>query len=67
MSWRGPPPPFFPSDDQSAKDRSVLSEVLPRLYLTNFAGGEDDEGLKKIGCTHIASVGEEVSERWRAR
>lgn len=36
-----------------------MSEIMPRLYLTNFRGAEDAAGLSKIGCTHIASVGEE--------
>ena len=57
--WRGPPPPFFPSIESNALDRSKLSEVLPRLYLTNYKGAEDTAALLKLGCTHVAAVGEE--------
>ena len=59
MGWRGDPPPFYPSADHNARDRCVLSAVTERLYLTNFKGAEDVDGLKKIGCTHVAAVGEE--------
>ena len=33
--------------------------MLPRLYLTNYKGAEDVAGLKQLGVTHIAAVGEE--------
>ncbi len=58
MSWKGPPPPFFPAEN-SALDRTQLSEILPRLFLTNFKGAEDEDELKRVGATHIAAVGNE--------
>lgn len=57
--WRGAPPPFYPSAHFTALDRTQRSEVLPRLYLTNFRGAEDIDELKKMGVTHVASIGEE--------
>ena len=64
MAWRspkdGPPPPFWPTESLVA-DRCQHSEIQPGLYLTNYKGAEDIEGLKKIGCTHIASIGEEFT------
>lgn len=59
MGWRGSPPPFYPSGDQTALDRSNVSEILPRLYLTNFKGAENAALLAKLGVKHIAAVGEE--------
>ena len=59
MAWRGPAPPFYPNSEFTALDRCALSEILPRLYLTNYRGADDVKALKQIGCTHIAAVGEE--------
>ena len=61
--WRGPPPPFYPSSEHTAKDRCVLSEVIPsRLYLTNFKGAADKLALQFLKVTHIASVGDEFED-----
>ena len=58
MAWRGPPPPFFP-EESLVVDRCQLSEIMPRLYLTNYRGAENVEELTRLGCTHIAAIGEE--------
>jgi atypical dual specificity phosphatase len=57
--WQGPAPPFYPDATQTALDRCVISNILPRLYLTNFKGADNQTELEKIGCTHIAAIGEE--------
>ena len=63
VMWRGPPPPFYPSSDHTAKDRCVLSEVIPsRLYLTNFKGAAETPALQDLKVTHIASVGDEFED-----
>ena len=59
MGWTGAPPPFFPSSEHTALDRTKISEVFPRLYLTNFRGAEDAMALKRLNVTHVASVGTE--------
>ena len=63
VMWRGPPPPFYPSSDHTAKDRCVLSEIIPsRLYLTNFKGAAETPALQDLKVTHIASVGDEFED-----
>ena len=59
--WYGPPPPFYP-EESLAIDRCQVSEVAPRLFLTNYRGAGDAAALKKIRCTHIASIGDEFEE-----
>ena len=59
MAWRGPAPPYYPDNTQSALDRSRLDEILPQLYLTNFKGADNMDELRRLKCTHIVSVGEE--------
>ena len=57
MGWRGPPPPFYPSSEHTARDRCQASEIIPsKLYLTNFKGAEDPKTLQQIGCTHVRSM-----------
>ena len=62
MGWRGAPPPFYPSAEHTALDRKHLSEVLPKLFLTNFKGAEDPLELKRVAATHVAAVGDEFME-----
>jgi len=59
MGWHGEPPPFYPSSSHTALDRSMRSEVLTRLYLTNYKGAEDVAGLEQLGITHVAAIGDE--------
>ena len=59
MGWRGDPPPFYPTAAHTALDRVQLSEVLPKLYVTNFKGAANAEALEVIGVTHVAAVGAE--------
>lgn len=60
--WTGPPPPFFPSADHTAEERDELSEIIPRLYLTNYRGAENLKGLRAVHCSHIAAVGAEFMD-----
>jgi hypothetical protein len=40
MGWTGEPPPFFPSADHTAQQRSQLDAIIKdKLFLTNFRGG----------------------------
>lgn len=60
MGWTGEPPPFFPSADHTAQQRSQLNAIIKdKLFLTNFRGAESLEDLRRVGCTHIVAVGAE--------
>ena len=61
-SWRGTAPRFYPSAACTAQDRDAISEIIPRLYLTNYRGAENGQALRSLGVTHVASVGDEFTE-----
>jgi protein-tyrosine phosphatase len=53
------PPPFSP-DCGTTASRAELSDVYEgQLFLTNYKGAENREGVLKLGVTHIVSVGTE--------
>ena len=54
-------PPFFPNSGESA-DRDEISCILDdALYLTNWRGAEDAAATKRLGITHVLSVGAEFA------